>query len=301
MSINSCSENNLSLDIKPPWLRIKILTIKKASVVKRVVDDARLNTICEHALCPNLAECYSNGTASFMLLGESCSRNCKFCNLSNSEPKPIDLDEPIRLAKAVAKLNLKHVVITSVTRDDLTDGGAEHFSNTIKHVRSYSPGTSIEILTPDFRYDTDLALKKLSAFPPDIISHNVEIVPSLYGALCPNSCYNSSLYLLSCFKEWFPEIPLKSSIMVGLGEKLEEIIEVMHNLYNIGCRIVNIGQYIAPSRKHAEVVRYVSPQEFERFKTIAIELGFDHVESSPLTRSSYRANKIIEKADVNIC
>ncbi|HEY8555164.1 MAG TPA: lipoyl synthase, partial [Burkholderiales bacterium] len=251
----------------------------------------KLNTVCEEASCPNIGECFAHGTATFMIMGRLCTRRCPFCDVAHGRPDPLDPDEPENLARAVAAMGLRFVVITSVDRDDLRDGGAAHFVACIEAVRRHAPGTSIEVLVPDFRGRLAVALDTLGRALPDVFNHNLETVPRLYKAARPGADYRHSLELLRQFKERYPGIPTKSGLMVGLGETNEEIVEVMRDLRAVGCDMLTIGQYLQPSRHHLPVERYVTPAEFEEFARVGRALGFSSVASGPMVRSSYHAER----------
>ncbi len=256
--------------------------------VKRALSAHKLNTVCQSAKCPNIGHCFASGTATFMILGEYCTRNCRFCNISPHAPSPVDPDEPSRVADAVKQLGLDYAVITSVTRDDLSDGGAGHFAETIKQLRIKTPCTRIEVLTPDFLGEKD-ALKIVTDAKPDVLNHNVETVPRLYPAARPEAEYGRSLEFLKTAKKLDSSIITKSGLIAGLGEEPDEIVCVLKDLRKNGVEIVTIGQYLQPSDKHHPVVRYYHPDEFESLRITGLELGFSHVESGPLVRSSYHA------------
>ena len=281
------SENRLP---KPRWIRAKAPAGPAFNRVKNLLREQRLNTVCEEASCPNIGECFSNGTATFMILGDKCTRRCPFCDVAHARPDPIDETEPAQLARAVATLQLNYVVITSVDRDDLKDGGAGHFANCIGTIRQESPTTRIEILVPDFRRRSDTALNLLASTPPDVFNHNLETVPRLYKAVRPGASYEGSLLLLQDFARQHPGIPTKSGLMVGVGESDEEIIEVMADLRAHGVAMLTIGQYLQPSQHHLPVLRYVEPEQFDRFAEIGQSMGFSNVASGPMVRSSYHAD-----------
>lgn len=276
---------------KPDWLKIKIPGGKNFSQVNNIIRNSRLNTVCEEAKCPNLAECWNHGTATFMILGDTCTRSCGFCNVKIGLPNKLDTDEPRRVAESVAELSLKHVVITSVNRDELRDGGASIFSETIKLIRQNSPVCTIEILIPDFKGEEE-AFNIIMENPPDILNHNLETVKRLYHAVRPQAKYQRSLNLIN----WFSEAGLrtKSGIMVGIGETYDEVLDLMSDLKAHKCDIMTIGQYLQPTKKHLPVDRYVTPEEFLSYKIEGIERGFMSVESGPLVRSSYHADKQAE-------
>jgi lipoic acid synthetase len=273
---------------KPEWLRKKV-NQGEQSGMRQLLGELRLNTVCQQALCPNISECFSCGQATFLILGTNCTRQCSFCNVEKTVPLPVDPHEPARVAEAVQRLRLSHVVITSPTRDDLPDGGASIYSATVSAIRSASPETRIELLIPDLQADPD-SLGCVVASQPDIIAHNVETVPRLYHVRS-GADYHRSLDVLRICRELAPEIDTKSGIMLGLGEQVEEVRQVMRDLRAVGCRYLSIGQYLAPSREHYPVQEYVRPEHFERLREAGLELGFSHVESGPYVRSSYHAGK----------
>jgi lipoic acid synthetase len=279
---------------KPEWLRIDMKKGKSQTSVTDILKNANLNTVCEAANCPNRMECFSNKTATFMVLGNVCTRNCRFCNVDGGSPETLDLDEPRRVAEAVKKLDLKHAVITSVTRDDLDDGGSEHFVNVINAIRKASPGTSVEVLIPDFQ-GIFQSLKKVVDAKPDVLNHNIETIPRLYASARPEADYIQSLELLSNVKKINSNIKTKSGIMVGLGETFEEVTEVLLDLRKHSCDFLTIGQYLAPSSNHLPVVEYVHPDVFQRYADYALSIGFEKVASAPLVRSSYNANEMLNK------
>lgn len=275
---------------KPAWIRVPAGQTAEIQRVKRLMREAGLHTVCEEAACPNLGECFSRGTATFMILGDICTRRCPFCDVAHGKPLAPDPMEGKQLAHAVAHLGLRYIVITSVDRDDLRDGGASQFVSCIEEVRKHSPEIRIEILVPDFRGRQAIALEKLSASPPDVFNHNLETVPSLYRAVRPGADYQQSLDLLRAFAERFPEVPTKSGLMLGLGETLDEILAVMGDLRHHGVSMLTLGQYLRPSAEHLPVQRYLSPGEFESLHDEAVKLGFTSVASAPLVRSSYHAD-----------
>ena len=275
---------------KPDWLRVKMGSSAEVTRIKDKLRKHKLASVCEEASCPNLGECFSHGTATFMIMGEICTRRCPFCDVAHGRPNPLDENEPRELAEAIADMGLKYVVITSVDRDDLRDGGAEHFVNCVRETRALSPTVQIETLVPDFRGRMDIALEVLNTSPPDVLNHNMETVPRLYKQARPGSDYQWSLDLLKKFKEQNPEVRTKSGLMVGLGETNEEIIEVMKDLRAHNVDMLTIGQYLQPSRNHLKVERFVTPAEFDEFTRIAKELGFKHAACGPLVRSSYHAD-----------
>jgi lipoic acid synthetase len=259
--------------------------------LKAILRDARLHTVCEEASCPNLGECFRHGTATFMILGDLCTRRCPFCDVGHGKPLPPDPDEPRHLAETLAAMGLKYVVITSVDRDDLKDGGARHFVECIRAARAASPATRIEILTPDFRGRMEIALDILAADPPDVMNHNLETVPRLYKACRPGADYAHSLLLLKRFKERRPGVPTKSGIMLGLGETDAEVVEVLKDLRAHDVDMLTVGQYLQPSGHHLPVERFVTPEQFVEFERIALEMGFRNVASGPMVRSSYHADR----------
>jgi len=275
---------------KPQWIRAKAPTAPEVSRLKSVLREHRLHTVCEEASCPNLGECFSHGTATFMIMGDICTRRCPFCDVAHGRPGTLDAEEPANLATTIAAMGLRYVVITSVDRDDLRDGGAEHFKACIEAVRLQSPDTKIEILVPDFRGRADIALELLGEAPPDVFNHNLETVPRLYKPVRPGADYAWSLQLLQRFKERHARIPTKSGLMLGLGESFEEIEAVMRDLREHGCDMLTLGQYLQPSRHHLPVVRYVTPDEFAVLGERAKTLGFSNVASGPMVRSSYHAD-----------
>lgn len=275
---------------KPSWIRIKVGADERTLQVKQLLRDGGLHTVCEEAACPNLNECFGHGTATFMILGDLCTRRCPFCDVAHGRPLPPDPLEPVRLAGGIRRLGLNYVVITSVNRDDLRDGGAGHFAACIEAIRRDSPNTRIEILTPDFRGRIDGALAALATRPPDVFNHNLETVPRLYPAVRPGADYRVSLELLRRFKDSHPDLPTKSGLMLGLGEQWNEVVEVLQDLRDHGCDMLTLGQYLQPSRDHLPVQRYLSPDAFEQLGRLATDLGFSSVASAPLVRSSYHAD-----------
>jgi lipoic acid synthetase len=276
---------------KPEWIRVKAGNSQAFYEVKRRLREHNLHTVCEEASCPNIGECFGKGTATFMILGELCTRRCPFCDVAHGRPKPPDAEEPLNLARTVAAMGLKYVVITSVDRDDLRDGGAQHFADCIRALRSHSPATRIEILTPDFRGRREKALDMLGAGLPDVMNHNLETVPRLYKVARPGADYRYSLALLQDFKRRYAGIPTKSGLMVGLGETDEEILEVMRDLRTHEVDMLTIGQYLQPTPGHLPVRRYVEPARFKDFERAAQEMGFRHAACGPLVRSSYHADE----------
>ena len=278
--------------VKPDWLKIKVEGGENRKQVEEILNRLALHTVCEEANCPNLMECFCKKTATFMILGNVCTRKCTFCNVMKGSAVPIDPNEPSNIASAVKELGLKHVVITSVTRDDLPDGGSGHFANVIRAIRAIDRQVTIEVLIPDFLGCLG-SLKEVITAKPDIINHNVETIPRLYPSVRPMAVYSRSLELLKNVKEIDPSILTKSGIMVGLGEEQDEVIEVFRDLRMNRCDMLTVGQYLAPSKNHHPVVEYVHPEVFDQYKQIGEEIGFYHVASAPLVRSSYMADKAI--------
>ena len=276
---------------KPDWIRVRVGVSKEVERIKRLLRKSGLSTVCEEAACPNLGECFSGGTATFMIMGDICTRRCPFCDVGHGKPNPLDPQEPKNLAEAIAELGLKYVVITSVDRDDLRDGGAQHFADCIRESRALAPNLQVEILTPDFRGRMEPALEILSETVPDVFNHNLETVPRLYREARPGANYKWSLKLLKEFKARRPDVLTKSGLMVGLGETKEEIIDVLRDMREHDIDMLTIGQYLQPSRDHLPVKRYVEPSEFDEYSEIAKELGFTHAACGPLVRSSYHADK----------
>ncbi len=283
---------------KPDWIRVRLGDGQRFHEVKRILRDHQLHTVCEEATCPNIGECFGKGTATFMILGDLCTRRCPFCDVAHGKPLPPDADEPANLARTIAALKLKYVVITSVDRDDLRDGGAQHFRDCIRAVRELSPQTRIEVLVPDFRARLEIALDILSQCPPDVMNHNLETVPRLYRQARPGADYRHSLKLLKDFKARFPHIRTKSGLMVGLGETDAEIIAVMRELRAHDVDMLTIGQYLQPSAHHLPVLRYVEPAAFGEFARHAKEMGFTHAACGPLVRSSYHADQQAHEAGI---
>ncbi|MFT3724608.1 MAG: lipoyl synthase [Hyphomonadaceae bacterium] len=282
------------LQRKPPWIRVKAPTSEGYLETRQIVRDAKLVTVCEEAGCPNIGECWTKKHATLMIMGDTCTRACSFCNVRTGMPGPLDADEPRRVGETVAKMGLGHVVITSVDRDDLADGGAEHFAQVVRAIRQAAPKSTIEILTPDFLRKGDAANIVIDA-KPDVFNHNLETVPRLYLSIRPGSRYYHSLRLLERVKERDPSQFTKSGLMVGLGESKEEVMQVMDDMRSAGVDFLTIGQYLQPTRKHAAVDRFVTPEEFATYETIARAKGFLLVSSSPLTRSSYHADEDFAK------
>ncbi len=275
---------------KPDWIRIRASHSPKVTKLKTLLREHHLHSVCEEASCPNLNECFMHGTATFMIMGDKCTRRCTFCDVAHGRPDPLNVDEPKNLAKAIAAMNLRYVVITSVDRDDLRDGGALHFAHCIQEIRERCPTIQIEILVPDFRGRMEIALDNLSKAPPNIFNHNVETVPRLYKAVRPGSDYPWSLQLIKAFKARFPHIPTKSGLMLGLGETDDEIRAVLKDMRDYDCDRLTLGQYLQPSKFHSPVARFVTPAVFDELGKYAEGLGFTHVASGPLVRSSYHAD-----------
>ncbi|MHB1175531.1 MAG: lipoyl synthase [Sulfuriferula sp.] len=275
----------------PSWIRAKSPNSPEVAELKAILREQKLHTVCEEASCPNIGECFRHGTATFMILGDLCTRRCPFCDVGHGKPLPPDVDEPAHLAHTIAAMKLKYVVITSVDRDDLRDGGAGHFAECIRAVRMAAPQTRIEILTPDFRGRLDIALDILGSAPPDVMNHNLETVPRLYKAARPGADYAHSLQLLRDFKAQHPGIPTKSGIMVGLGETDAEVLDVMRDLRAHDVDMLTIGQYLQPSSHHISLTRYVTPEQFAVFEAAAAEMGFKHAACGPMVRSSYHADQ----------
>ena len=276
---------------KPDWMRIKLPpSSQKIEHIKSTLRKNKLHSVCEEASCPNLAECFNHGTATFMIMGAICTRRCPFCDVAHGRPLPLDPEEPKKLALTIKEMNLKYVVITSVDRDDLRDGGAQHFADCIKQIREHSPQTRIEILTPDFRGRMEQALEVFRETPPDVFNHNLETAPRMYRVARPGADYKWSLELLRRIKEMHPHVPTKSGVMMGLGETNEEIVQVLTDLREHGVNMLTLGQYLQPSRHHLPVKRYVPPAEFDELKDVAMDLGFSHAACGPFVRSSYHAD-----------
>lgn len=285
---------------KPDWLKIKLGDPTNQNEVLRLIEGLKLHTVCQEARCPNIFECWTDRTATFMLAGDTCTRHCGFCAVNKGKPGELDAEEPLHVAEAVRHLNLAHAVITSVNRDDLPDGGAAHWAETILRVRELNPNCKVEVLIPDFNGD-DAALNTVLAAQPDVLNHNTETIARLYRRVRPDAKYAQTLELLersARFRDTqFPQMKTKSGIMVGLGETFEEVVELMKDLRSVSCDIMTIGQYLQPYERRLPVERYVTPAEFSEWKRIGLEMGFKHVESSPLTRSSYHARQQTEAGD----
>lgn len=278
-----------------PKIRPTQEQLQRVSELKKLIKGQKLTTVCEEASCPNLLECYSNRIATFMIMGDKCTRRCAFCDVAHGKPNPLDPEEPYNLMVAIKTMGLRYVVITSVDRDDLLDGGASHFKDCITTLRSHLPHLKIEILVPDFKKRMERALEQLKIAPPDVFNHNIETIPRLYKVARVGSDYQHSLNLLQAFSDLFPHIPTKSGIMVGLGETDEELYQVFQDLYDHNVRMLTIGQYLAPSHHHMPVKRYLTQVEFDKLADVAKEIGFDSIASGPLVRSSYHADKQAEE------
>ena len=276
---------------KPSWLRRKLPSGPEYEKIRAMIGNGQLHTVCQEANCPNQFECFSARTATFLILGATCTRNCRFCNIDGGQPGPLDPDEPRRVAQAAAMMNLRYVVVTSVTRDDLDDGGSGHFAATIDALREKIPGVQVEVLIPDFRGDRS-SLKTVMAARPDVLNHNMETVQRLYPSVRPQADYHRSLELLARVKEIDASIPAKSGIMLGLGEAEAEVRQVITDVYRTGCRMLTIGQYLQPTSQHLPVVDFIPPEEFERWRQLALEAGFSKVASGPFVRSSYHAGEM---------
>ena len=275
---------------KPEWIRIRHANSSKVNELKKTLRSQELFTVCEEAQCPNLSECFNHGTATFMIMGQICTRRCPFCDVAHGRPMPPDKNEPKHLAETISKMSMSYVVITSVDRDDLQDGGAGHFKKCIDEIRKKTPLVKIEILTPDFRGRVDKALSVFSDCPPDVFNHNLETVPSLYPKVRPGSDYEQSLDLLKNFKEMHPNVKTKSGLMLGVGEKQKQVIDVLKDLREHQVDMLTLGQYLQPSRHHLAVEEYITPNQFDEYKMIATDLGFTQVASGPMVRSSYHAD-----------
>ena len=284
------SENKNTADVlrRPHWLKAKLPGGERYTHLRSIIDTYKLHTVCEEARCPNMGECWNSGTATFMILGNVCTRSCTFCAVKTGRPTQLDTDEPRRVAETIKLMGIKHAVITSVNRDELEDGGAKIFAETIRAARELVPALTIEVLIPDFMGDEDALTIVLDA-KPDILNHNVETIPRLYPEVRPQAKYERSLQLLERAKR--RGAVTKSGVMVGLGDEFDEIVRVMHDLRNVGCDIITIGQYLQPTKEHHPILRYITPEEFLKFKDIGLSIGFRHVESGPLVRSSYHAEQ----------
>jgi len=276
---------------KPKWIRIKVSNNKAVTKIRNKLRQHHLHTVCEEASCPNLNECFTSGTATFIIMGNICTRRCPFCDVSHGRPKPLDTNEPINLANTIAAMQLKYAVITSVDRDDLRDGGAGHFVACINEIRAISASTKIEILVPDFRGRMETALEIFQHGLPNVFNHNVETVPRLYKSVRPGANYSWSLKLIENFKEIYPQITTKSGLMLGLGEEIDEVLEVMENLRSHNCEMLTLGQYLQPTKDHLPVERYILPTEFDELAKLGNKMGFKNIASGPLVRSSYHADR----------
>ena len=280
---------------KPQWIRAKSPATPEVAHLKAILRENHLHTVCEEAACPNLGECFGKGTATFMIMGDICTRRCTFCDVAHGRPGSLDADEPVNLARTVAAMKLRYVVVTSVDRDDLRDGGAGHFVDCIREIRKLTPDTKIEILVPDFRGRMDVALALMDQAPPDVFNHNLETIPRLYKQVRPGSDYQWSLDLLRKFKAAHPSIPTKSGIMVGIGETMDEVLDVMRDLRAHDCDMLTVGQYLQPSKFHLRLERFVHPDEFKMLEVEGYKMGFSHVASGPMVRSSYHADLMAEE------
>ncbi|MEZ5529831.1 MAG: lipoyl synthase [Porticoccaceae bacterium] len=276
---------------KPEWMRIRMSTSPKVQEIKQILRKNKLSSVCEEAACPNLSECFSHGTATFMIMGDICTRRCPFCDVGHGKPNPLDPEEPTHLAQAIHEMQLRYVVITSVDRDDLRDGGAQHFADCIRESKALSPNLKVEILVPDFRGRMEPALEVLTATPPDVFNHNMETVPRLYREARPGANYQWSLKLLQEYKRLNPGVPTKSGLMVGLGETKDELLRTLDDLRAHDVEMLTVGQYLQPSKNHLPVDRFVHPDEFEEYAEYGRSIGFSQVASGPLVRSSYHADK----------
>ena len=285
---------------KPQWIRVKSDNSQSYHDVKRMLREHNLHTVCEEASCPNIGECFGKGTASFMILGDVCTRRCPFCDVAHGKPLPPDANEPAQLAQSIGLLKLRYVVITSVDRDDLRDGGAQHFADCLAAIRAASPDTRLETLVPDFRGRLDIALDAMATSLPDVFNHNLETVPSLYSLARPGADYAHSLKLLSAFKARFPQVITKSGLMLGLGETDDEVLQVLRDMREHNVEMLTLGQYLQPSDGHLPVLRYVTPDTFKWFEEEALKMGFSHAACAPMVRSSYFADIQAEKASVNL-
>jgi len=281
----------VELPKKPDWIRVRMGSSVRVEEIKQTLRKHKLSSVCEEASCPNLGECFSGGTATFMIMGDICTRRCPFCDVAHGRPNALMENEPTELAEAISEMRLRYVVVTSVDRDDLRDGGAEHFARCISETRRLNPGIKVEVLVPDFRGRGDIALNILTKTRPDVFNHNLETVPSLYKKVRPGSDYLWSLNLLKQYKAMAPEVITKSGIMVGVGETREEVIQTLHDMHAHNIDMVTIGQYLQPSRNHLAVDRFVHPDEFAEYQRIGEQIGFRHVASGPMVRSSYHADK----------
>ena len=275
---------------KPDWIRVKLSASNEITKIKQLLREHKLHTVCEEAACPNLSECFQHGTATFMIMGDLCTRRCPFCDVAHGKPLPLDKNEPKNLADAIQAMALKYVVITSVDRDDLRDGGAAHFADCIQHIRQQTPTTKIEILVPDFRGRIDKAIAILAEEPCDVFNHNLETVPRLYKQVRPGADYVGSLELLAKYAKVQPQVPTKSGLMLGVGEEPKEVHQVMRDLIEHGCSMLTLGQYLQPTQAHLPVQNYITPAQFDEYGAFALQLGFKQVASAPMVRSSYHAD-----------
>jgi len=282
----------------PDWIKSKLSRKKKANSLKSILKSKNLHTVCEEAKCPNIGECFSKKTATFLIMGKICTRNCNFCSIDKGIPEPLDVSEPVRIARQVKEMGLKYVVLTSPSRDDISDGGAGFFSNTVMEIKKLNPNTKIEVLIPDFKGNLD-SLKKVIVSGIDVLNHNIETVYRLYSEVRPQADYKLSLRLLEEVSRMKPNLPLKSGFMVGLGERKEEIFELLRDLISVECNIVTIGQYLRPTLRQLPVKRYIHPDEFKEIEELAYEIGFDCVSCGPLVRSSYMAEEILSSLSTN--
>lgn len=285
---------------KPDWIRIRLPHGNKVAQLKQTLRENQLHTVCEEASCPNLSECFSRGTATFMIMGDICTRRCPFCDVAHGRPLPLDEKEPQHLAQTIRQMGLSYVVVTSVDRDDLRDGGAGHFVNCIKQIRALNPDTQVEILVPDFRGRMDVAIELMTSHPPDVFNHNLETIPELYRRVRPGSDYQWSLELIRKFKAAQPVVKTKSGLMLGIGETMDQVKRVLIDLKEHDCDMITLGQYLQPSRNHLPVERYVHPDEFDELRLFGDELGFSHVASGPMVRSSYHADVQAHAAVSNV-
>ncbi|MBT8114204.1 MAG: lipoyl synthase [Arenicella sp.] len=285
---------------KPDWIRIRLPHGNKVAQLKQTLRENQLHTVCEEASCPNLSECFSRGTATFMIMGDICTRRCPFCDVAHGRPLPLDEKEPQHLAQTIRQMGLSYVVVTSVDRDDLRDGGAGHFVNCIKQIRALNPDTKVEILVPDFRGRMDVAIELMTSHPPDVFNHNLETIPELYRRVRPGSDYQWSLELIRKFKAAQPAVKTKSGLMLGIGETMDQVKRVLIDLKEHDCDMITLGQYLQPSRNHLPVERYVHPDEFDELRLFGDELGFSHVASGPMVRSSYHADVQAHAAVSNV-
>ncbi len=291
------NETKRTVPAKPPWLKKRLASGLEYEKVVGLLRESHLHTVCEEALCPNLGECFSSGTATFMILGDHCTRNCRFCAVQHGTPEPPDKAEPEKVAEAVKEMRLRYAVITSVTRDDLSDGGAGHFADVIHAIKRRNPGTKLEVLIPDFQGAAE-DLKTVVTAAPHVLNHNLETVPRLYPQVRPQADYHQSLKLIQRAGQMNPGLATKSGLMLGLGERNEEVKEVLYDLLTAGCRLLTLGQYLAPSKDHHPVIAYITPESFLNWEQTALEMGFRGVASGPFVRSSYHAGEMFEKSKI---